>query len=312
MVGQAPGAEIAPLMSGVRAGIAEPFGGHSRLQFMRRIQFAKTLRSGNYQTAYVLSRSWKPAIVPFLAGIPKRIGWWGEARFLVINRPRIWEYRNPRMVDQLAALALNRGEARPDEWPEPQIEIHAAKLAEFRRSQNLPDEGRLIAVIAPGSSDTRKNWPIQRYAILARWLVRRGYAVWILGAEHERPLAERLRELADGEVCIATESSLLISTYRLAAADLFIGNDSGLLHVAAALGKPSVGIYTFTDPFFAGPINRNVRFVLPPLRNVRYRNPVAHWPETDTVMEKVEAAIADANQRKTGDNSHARSIAGTF
>jgi heptosyltransferase-2 len=293
MVGQSPATEIASLMPGVRAGITEPFGGHSRLHFMRRIAFARTLRSQGYHKAYVLSRSWKPAIAPFFAGIPERIGWWGEARFLVINRPRIFEYRNPRMVDQLAALALDRGEKRPHEWPEPRIDIHPAKLADFRRSHNVPDDGRLIVALAPGSTDTLKNWPIDRYAALARWLTRRGYTVWVLGAEFERPLAERLRALAGENVHVATAPSLLTSTYRLAAADIFIGNDSGLLHIAAALGKPSVGIYTFTDPFYAGPINRNVRFVLPPLRNVRQRDPAAHWPDMETVIENVDAAVAE-------------------
>lgn len=292
MVGQAPATEIASLMRGVRTGIAEPFGGHSRLHLMQRIEFAKTLQSRGYQKAYVLSRSWKPAIVPFFARIPERVGWWGEARFLVINRPRIWEYRNPRMVDQLAALALDRGEKRPDEWPEPQIDVPPAKLAEFRRSHNLSDN-RLIAAIAPGSTDQQKNWPIDRYATLARWLMRRGYCIWVVGAEYERPIAERLRELAGADLHVATESSLLTSTYRLAAADIFIGNDSGLLHIAAALGKPSIGIYTFTDPFLAGPINRSVRFVLPPLRNVRHRTPAPHWPEIETVIENVEAAMAE-------------------
>jgi len=303
MVGQAPATEIAPLMPGVRAGIAEPFGGHFRLQLMQRIEFGGMLRTRRYQKAYILSRSWKPAIAPFFARIPERIGWWGEARFLVINRPRIWEYRNPRMVDQLAALALDRGEERPDEWPEPQIEIQPARLAEFRRTHDLPDDGRPIAAIAPGSTDVLKNWPVERYASLARWLLRCGYGVWLLGAAHERPLAERLRQLAGGDVRVATHGSLLTSTYQLAAADLFIGNDSGLLHVAAALGKPSVGIFTLTDPFLAGPINRNVRFVLPPLRNVRYRKPMAHWPETEAVMENVEAAMADVSDSKRRDTA---------
>jgi len=293
MVGQSPAPDIASLMPGVRAGITEPFGGHSRLHFMQRIEFARTLRARGYRKAYILSRSWKPAIAPFFAGIPERIGWWGEARFLVINRPRIWEYRNPRMVDQLAALVLDHGEKRPEEWPEPRIDIHPAKLADFRRTHDLTDSGRPIAAIAPGSTDELKNWPIDRYAALARWLMRQGCAVWVLGAELERPLAERLRELAGGDVHVVTESSLLTSTYRLAAADIFIGNDSGLLHIAAALGKPSVGIYTFTDPFLAGPINRNVRFVLPPLRTVRQRGPAAHWPEIETVIENVDAAMAE-------------------
>ncbi|MDT3685902.1 MAG: lipopolysaccharide heptosyltransferase II [Pseudorhodoplanes sp.] len=299
MVGQSPATDIAFLMPGVREGIAEPFGGHSRLHFMRRMEFAKTLRSRGYRKAYILSRSWKPAIAPFFAGIPERVGWWGEARFLVINRPRIFEYRNRRMVDQLAALALDRGEKRPREWPEPRIDISPAMLADFRRIHNLPDAGRLIAAIAPGSTDELKNWPIEQYATLARWLVRRGYAVWVLGAAFERPLAERLRELAGGDVQVATESSLLTSTYRVAAADIFIGNDSGLLHIAAALGKPSVGIYTFTDPFLAGPINRNVRFVLPPLRYVRHRRPSAHWPETEAVIEAVEAAMTEVEGAAT-------------
>lgn len=298
MVGQSPATEIAPLMSGVRTGIAEPFGGHSRLQFRQRVEFGRSLRSRGYRKAYILSHSWKPAIAPFFAGIPERIGWWGEARLLVINRPRFGVYRNPRMVDRLAALVLDPGEDKPEHWPEPQIEIHPARLADFCRLHNVAGDGRRVAAIAPGSSDDCKNWPVDRYAALARWLMRCGYAVWVLGAEFERPLASRLRQLAGGDVRVATESSLLQSTHWLAAADLFIGNDSGLLHIAAALGKPSVGIFTFTDPFLAGPINRNARFVLPPLSAVRDRKPRAHWPQMEAVMEAVEAAMADVEAAK--------------
>lgn len=297
IVGRLPAVEIAALMEGVRAGIAEPFAPR-RLHLWRRLRFAATLRKRRYRTAYIISRGWKAALVPFLAGIPERVGWFGEGRLFLINRPRYGDLPIPRMVDRIGALACDPQTRKV--WPEPRLVITPAMLDDWRRHNGEARESRLIVAIAPGSSGHDKNWAPELYARLVQWSHAQNHAVWLVGAQNETALASHINELAGGMARIVTNASLVESAYRIAAADVFVGNDSGPLHIAAALGKPCVGIFTFTQPFITAPINLLVRCVTTPLRNVWSRRHVMQMPEFEAVRAAVEAAVADARRGATG------------
>jgi heptosyltransferase-2 len=296
IVGRMPAVEIAALMEGVRAGIAEPFAPR-RLHLWRRFQFAAALRQRGYRTAYVISRGWKAALVPFLAGIPERVGWLGEGRFILINRLRFGDLALPRMVDRIGALACDPHTR--DMWPEPRLVITPAMLADWRARSGEVKEPRLTLAIAPGSSDINKNWAPEYYAQLAQWAKMRGHAVWLVGAADETALAAHVNELAGGVARVVTNASLVESAYRIAGADVFVGNDSGPLHIAAALGKPCVGIYTFTQPFITAPIDARARAVTPPMHKVWTRRHVVQMPEFETARAAVEMAFADARRMAT-------------
>jgi heptosyltransferase-2 len=298
IVGRKPAIEIAPLLAGVRRGIPEPFA-HNTLDMGRRLSLAATLRSGGYRTAYIISRSWKAGLVPFLARIPERIGWFGEGRLIILNRLRFGDLAMPRMVDRIGALALDAGEDLPPEWPAPQIIVPPDTLAAARRDLPSTETGARILAIAPGSSDAAKNWPAERFADLVRWATGAGWTVWLLGAQHEAPMVQHVRTLAGGLGHDLTNASLLTSTCYLAAADAFVGNDSGPLHIAAALGKPSVGIFTFTHPFYSAPINANARFVVASPRRVRATFNTPQPPE----LEAVVSALEDVVQRTQQDSA---------
>jgi heptosyltransferase-2 len=145
--------------------------------------------------------------------------------------------------------------------------------------------------MAPGSSDPDKNWPPGRFAQLARWAVGQGWTVWLIGAAHEARLVEEIRARAGDGVHAATDASLATSTARLAAADMFVGNDSGPFHIAAALGKPSVGIFTFSRPFLAAPINANARVVVAPYRLPRASFTAPQHPAVEAVVAMLEEAM---------------------
>src|SRR6187397_2797746 len=93
---------------------------------------AQRLKRENYGTALIMPRTWKAALAPFLAGIPERVGWLGEMRFLLLNDLRLGERKRPRMIDQCAALALPAGAAQPADWPLPELRVPPAEVAGWR------------------------------------------------------------------------------------------------------------------------------------------------------------------------------------
>src|SRR6266704_2023455 len=135
-------------MPGVRSAIVMDLP-RSRLAVARQWGLATQLRSRNYGTALVLPRTWKAAIAPSLAGIPERIGFFGEARFGLINRMRWGEKALPRFIDKNAALALPDGAALPPEWPVPQLRVPAHETARWRQENGLG--GGPAVALAPGS-----------------------------------------------------------------------------------------------------------------------------------------------------------------
>ena len=109
---------------------------------------AAELRARGYGTALVLPRTWKAAIAPALAGIPERVGFFGEARFGLINRMRWGEKALPRFIDKNAALALPDGAPLPPEWPVPQLRVPAEEASRWRQANGL-GTGPAVA-LAPG------------------------------------------------------------------------------------------------------------------------------------------------------------------
>jgi heptosyltransferase II len=224
-----------------------------RLAWGEHQALAARLKTENYGTALIMPRTWKAALAPFLAGIPERTGWVGEWRFGLINDLRIGERKRPRMIDQCAALSLPDDATPPAEWPLPELRVPVAEVAGWRARMGL-DSGRPVVAVAPGAVGPSKRWPAASYADLARRLIGEGADVWIVGGPSEAPL---VRLIADGapEVRDLTGTDLRNAILALAAADVAVSNDSGLLHVAAAIGTPTIGIFGPTSPWHWAPLN---------------------------------------------------------
>jgi heptosyltransferase II len=252
---------VAPLvdyMPGVRKGVAVDLP-RKRVAFGQHRALADRLRAEGYAQALVMPRTWKSALAPFLAGIPRRTGFVGEARFGLINDLRFGERRLPRMVDRCAALALPKEEAAPAEWPLPQLSVPAAEVAAWRaRLQLAPDgsqPGRPVVAFAPGAVGPSKRWPAVYYAELARHLAVEGNRVWVIGGPGEKELAAEIVPAGQDAIRDLTGPDLRNAILALAAADTAVSNDSGLLHVAAALGTPAIGIFGPTSPWHWKPLN---------------------------------------------------------
>jgi heptosyltransferase II len=246
-------APLLDYMPGVRKGIVVELP-RKRLALHRHRALAQSLRPQRYGRALIMPRTWKSALAPYLAGIPVRTGFPGEARFGLINDLRFGERRLPRMVDRCAALALQKQEKPPAQWPLPQLCVPATDVDRWRE-RFAPAHARPAIAFAPGAVGPSKRWHAAYYAKAAAELVAEGHTVWIVGGPLEKELAAEIAQGNATHIRDLTGPDLRNAILALAAARLVVSNDSGLLHVAAALGTPTIGIFGPTSPWHWAPLN---------------------------------------------------------
>ena len=256
-------APLLEYMPGLRHGIVcnLPRG---RLPFGEYRALADRLRPENYGTALVMLRTWKSALAPFLAGIPERVGFIGEGRFFLLNDLRWGERKLPRMIDRCAALALPKDASLPSDWPLPELVVPVAEVAAWRSRTGRTTDSSPIVALAPGAVGPGKRWPTAHFAELARQLVKNGATIWILGGPQEKTLATEIVQHAGDRAHDLTGSDLRNAILALKAADIAVSNDSGLMHIAAAMGTPTIGIFGPTDPRLWAPLNPLAAAIEPP------------------------------------------------
>ena len=252
MLTTAVAAPLLDYMPGVRKGIVCDLP-RRRIAFAEHRALAARLRTEHYGDALIMPRTWKSALAPALAGIARRTGFVGEMRFGLINDVRFGEKALPRMVDRCAALALPAGAALPMPLPVPELKVPPAEIAAWRSRRGLAAESRPVVALAPGAVGPSKRWPSASYAALTRRLLAESFAVWVLGGPDEKPLAAEIIGSTDARDL--TGHDLRDAILALASASAAVSNDSGLLHVAAALGTPSIGIFGPTSPWHWAPLN---------------------------------------------------------
>jgi heptosyltransferase-2 len=246
-------APLVDYMPGMRKAIVFDLP-RQRIALARQKDLADRLRAENYGSALVMPRTWKSALAPFLAGIPERTGFVGEVRFGLLNDLRWGERRLPRMIDRCGALALPDGAPVPVDWPLPEINVPLAAAEEWRARRGLND-GRPVVAFAPGAVGPSKRWPVASYAELAQRLTADGLSVWVLGSPNESPLAAEIVQAAGPHARDLTSPDLRNAILALRLARAAVSNDSGLVHVAAAIGTPTVGIFGPTSPWHWAPLN---------------------------------------------------------
>jgi heptosyltransferase-2 len=252
-------------MPEVRQALSFPVG-HGVLDMATRRNVAQNLR-GQYQQAILLPNSLKSALVPFFAGIPKRTGWRGEMRFGLLNDMRkLDKQRYPLMIERFMALAFEPGAELPKPYPKPSLRIDAesrdAALARFALSVDRP-----VLALCPGAEfGESKRWPAEHFAKVAEAKVREGWQVWLFGSKNDHAVGETIRQrlipgLREEALNLAGETSLAEAIDLLSCAEAVVSNDSGLMHVAAALGRPLVSVYGSTSPAFTPPLSAQVEVV---------------------------------------------------
>ena len=262
-----------------------PFA-HGELKLGKRLQLAHSLAKNNYQRAYVLPNSLKSALIPFFAGIPKRIGFTGEARYGLINcRHTLDAKALPRMIDRFAQLAAEPGEILPSAtlqnlaWPS--LEINKNEQAAILQNLGLGlyQRPEKIAIFCPGAEfGSAKRWPTEHFATLAARLIERGFSIYLLGSNKDAALGDEIMRLAKPNIPAHTaakpalnnlnklnnfcgSTSLRQAIHLIAAADWVVCNDSGLMHIAAALKRKSAVLYGSSSPDFTPPLAKNAKIM---------------------------------------------------
>ena len=297
-------APLGDYMPGVRQAIVIDLP-RRRLGMVLQRELAARLRAMGYAQALVMSRKWKAALAPFMAGIALRTGFAGEVRFGLINDMRHGENQLPRMIDQMGALALPKGARLPAEWPLPELKVPPDDVARWRARRGLSADGRPIVTLSPGAVGEGKAWPPGHYAALARALTDDGATVWALGGPNETPLAQQIVDAGGAKARDLTGNDLRDAILALAAADAAVTNDSGLMHVSAAIGTPTVAIFGPTSPWHWKPLNPIAAILEPPgddAARARARaegnDAVAHRRTADVAVETVLAAVREVLQKK--------------
>jgi lipopolysaccharide heptosyltransferase II len=240
--------------------------GHGELGLRKRSSLARQLRSERYTRAIVLPRSAKAALVPWLARIPLRTGFRGEWRYGLLNDVRVLEKRLDQTVKRFVALGLPRGAALPDRLPgalQPRLRGDPTNLDRLRTLHGLTPGARLAALMPGAEYGPAKRWPAEHYGALAAALAGASTDVVVLGSAKERAIGDDVAARAASARVrnLCGETSLADVVDLLAAADVAVSNDSGLLHVAAAAGAPVVAIYGSSSPKFTPPLTDDAAVV---------------------------------------------------
>jgi heptosyltransferase-2 len=239
---------------GVGEVIESPFA-HGELALSRRRALARELRGRGYAWAFVLPNSFKSALVPWLARIPRRIGYAGEARGMLLTDARRLDRKGlPRLVDRFVALAVPPGRLVPTP-PAPVLVPDAANAAAAMRTLGLSTR-RPVAILCPGAEyGPAKRWPAEHFIALARRFLDQGFAVWLLGSPNDQPAARPIaRALADvRDLTGATDLGTAIDLLSLAS--VVVSNDSGLMHAAAAVGRPLIALFGSSSPRYTPPLS---------------------------------------------------------
>jgi len=234
--------------------------GHGELGLGRRRALGRRLAARGFDQAIVLPNTFKSALVPWWAGIPRRTGWHGESRFGVLNdRRRLDPERYPLMIERFMALAGEPGAPLPEPFPVPALRVDADARAAVVERLGLSTEGGVLALCPGAEYGPAKRWPAHHYAAVARRAAEQGRQVWLLGSPGEREVCEGIRRLAPAARSLAGETSLLEAVDLLSAADVVVCNDSGLMHVAGAVGTRVVAVFGSTSPGFTPPLGQDAR-----------------------------------------------------
>lgn len=236
-----------PEVSGV---IENPFA-HGQFDWEGRRALGRRLAGAEFSQAYVLPNSWKSALVPWFAGIPVRIGYTGEARFGLLNR-RYPKSTLLRLVDRYAALA---GPA-DGPTPEPRLTSTPEQQRAAREALGLPPDGGPV-VFCPGAEyGPAKRWPTHHFASLARRVTSADFPVWIVGSAKDAPVGDEIVAMAEGTALnLCGRTSLEQAIDLIAGARAVVSNDSGLMHVAAALDRPLAALYGSSSPAYTPPLS---------------------------------------------------------
>lgn len=234
---------------------------HGKLGLAERWSLAKQLREHNYTHAIILPNSLKSALVAWWAKIPTRSGFVGEQRWGMVNDiRRLDKARLPMTVQRFIALGLPQ-HAPPlaiQKVAKPSLQVDQSDVQTQLATHQL-DLTKSVLVLCPGAEfGPSKQWPVEHYATLAAHYLAEGWHVWLMGSDKDIAACQQINQLNEQRcVVLAGRTSLPQAIDLMSCASLVCSNDSGLMHIAAALQIPLVAIYGSTDPGHTPPLSAN-------------------------------------------------------
>ncbi|MBU0456085.1 MAG: lipopolysaccharide heptosyltransferase II [Pseudomonadota bacterium] len=238
---------------------------HGEWGFFKRYRIGKSLRALKYDQAIVLPNSFKSAFIPFFAGIPLRTGWRGEWRYGVLNDVRILDKQKfPLMIERFMALGLPKGSALKKPYSTPALSVSEDAVQNVtQRFQIQKKERQPVLAICPGAEyGPAKQWPPKHCAFIANALLDQGWNVWLFGSKKDQAAADLIMEQTQGRCGNwVGKTALGEAIDLLSLCSVVLTNDSGLMHVAAALNKPLIAIYGSSSPAFTPPLSEKAQIV---------------------------------------------------
>lgn len=236
---------------------------HGQLALSIRRKLALSLRSEQYNHAIILPNSFKSALIPFWANIPVRTGWRGEMRFGLINdMRRLDKKQSPLMVERFVALGYPKQASVPQILPKPKLQIDPDKVTQTLHRHHLTLSNPILALCPGAEFGASKQWPADYYSTLAMNKLQMGWHVWLFGSEKDCKITDDILSYIPDQYqgnCfnLAGKTTLAEAVDLLSKVQAVVSNDSGLMHIAAALFRPLVAIYGSTTAKHTPPMNSN-------------------------------------------------------
>ena len=251
-------------MPEVSGKIALPFK-HGELAFWQRLQFGKSLKNVGYSQAIILTNSFKSALLPWAAGIPKRTSFLGEMRYGLINDIRpLDKVKLKKTVERFVFLGFENNQHFPETLPNPQLITNNNNALESLKSLGLAVPNSKTLGLCPGAEyGEAKRWPAEYYAEVANEAINKGWQVWLFGSDKDIPVTMKINQLTQNKCLdLGGKTKLGEAIDLMALCDTIVSNDSGLMHIAAALNKETahkklIAIFGSSDPTHTPPMSPN-------------------------------------------------------
>lgn len=244
--------------------------GHGDLNVGARWKLGRMLKQQHYQQAIILPNSLKSALIPLFAGIPKRTGWKGESRYGLLNDLRRNKKAFPLMVERYLALAFPRQQMHSAkdimEIPYPALQVDKAQQQAALSRLGISLDKPVLGLCPGAEFGPSKRWPEEHYAAIAKRWIANGGNVWVFGSQKDQMVAAAIQQHLPEELqaychLLAGNTSLTEAIDLLAACTKVVSNDSGLMHITAAVGTPLIAVYGSTSPGYTPPLSQKVQVV---------------------------------------------------
>jgi len=243
-------------MPGVDGVVDMPVG-HGRLALTERYQLGKSLR-GEYTQAIVLPNTLKSALIPWFARIPRRTGYTGESRYGLLNdRHQLDKVGVPGLVTRYTALAFDDQSSMQLPTPYPVLDVTAAQQQRACQTMDIPlPDGQVLGLCPGAEFGEAKRWPVEHYAEVAKHALDQQQAVWLFGSAKDQAVTRQINQLCDDRCLdLAGKTTLDQAIDLMSLSQTVITNDSGLMHVACALGRRVIALFGSTSPDFTPPLS---------------------------------------------------------